>query len=149
MSYFQSYTLILMSLIVLFLFYNYVVYSSVSSSEVILKKSALRGENLWQQNNCSSCHQIYGLGGYLGPDMTNTYSQKGEFYIKAFLNSGIKAMPKFNFTEQEQNDIVAFLSAIDKSGTFPNKKAIIFRNGWVDLHLKSTIDSLQQKTLNK
>ncbi len=93
----------------------------------------MAGENLWRQYNCNSCHQLYGLGGYLGPDLTNIYSQpgKGVPQIKAMLNSGVKAMPLFHFTEVEKEDIVSFLKAVDQTGQYPNQHAVIEPNGWV------------------
>ena len=99
---------------------------------------ALRGQNLWQQNNCTACHQIYGLGGYLGPDLTNVISadSKGPQYVKAFLNSGVKAMPKFNFSEEEKNEIVELLKHIDKTGYFPIENPEIEKSGWVKLKYK-------------
>ena len=30
-----------------------------------------RGQQIYQQSNCMACHQFYGLGGYMGPDLTN------------------------------------------------------------------------------
>ena len=33
------------------------------------------GRLVWQKYNCHTCHQLYGLGGYLGPDLTNVYSR--------------------------------------------------------------------------
>jgi nitric oxide reductase subunit C len=82
---------------------------------------------------------LYGLGGYLGPDLTNTYSTegKGEAYIKAFLNSGIKTMPKFNFSEEEKSHLVAFLREVDQTGIYPNLNAKIEKTGWVTLEYKS------------
>ncbi len=35
---------------------------------------AAAGKLLYQKYNCQACHQIYGLGGYMGPDLTNVYS---------------------------------------------------------------------------
>jgi nitric oxide reductase subunit C len=102
MKNFQKYLVILSVLIGAFSFYNYIIYTSKPAyKNVIFSADAIKGENLWLQNNCNSCHQIYGLGGYLGPDITNVYSKegKGEKYIKTILNSGIKSMPKFNFPE--------------------------------------------------
>ena len=32
------------------------------------------GQQLYQESNCTACHQIYGLGGYMGPDLTNVVS---------------------------------------------------------------------------
>jgi nitric oxide reductase subunit C len=107
-------------------------------SPIKLSEKALHGRKLWQENNCWSCHQTYGLGGYLGPDLTNIYStnNKGPEYIKAFLNSGVKTMPKFNFSEDEKNAIVAYLKTIDSTGIYPNYDAKINASGWVDLKYK-------------
>lgn len=103
-----------------------------------MSKSALAGEKIWQDNNCAACHQLYGLGGYLGPDLTNVASHpsKGKEYIKAFLNSGIKSMPKFNFNEQEKEQIVSFLSHVDKTGIYPNTNANFSKDGWVEIEYK-------------
>lgn len=127
-------------LITLFAIYNVTVYTKTNpESDLLLSREAIKGEDLWQQNNCFSCHQLYGLGGYLGPDLTNTYSTegKGEAYIKAFLNSGIKTMPKFNFSEEEQSHLVAFLREVDQTGIYPNLNAKIEKTGWVTLEYKS------------
>lgn len=98
-----------------------------------MSKEAIQGQELWQKNNCASCHQIYGLGGYLGPDLTNVYSnpKKGPNYIKAFLNSGVKMMPKFKFSETEKDQIVEFLKQVDATGIYPNLNARIEPSGWV------------------
>lgn len=127
-------------LVICFCFYNVVIYRSGRKGEaIILATKALEGQVLWQNNNCWSCHQIYGLGGYLGPDLTNVYSTnyKGENYIKAFLNSGVKTMPKFDFSEEEKNAIVAFLKHIDSTGYYPNNEAIIKPNGWVEIKYRN------------
>jgi len=131
--------IIITVLISIFCIYNFLIYSS-EEREVSIKLSpnALKGQTLWQNNNCWSCHQVYGLGGYLGPDLTNIFSNpnKGEKYIKAFLNSGIKSMPKFNFTEAEKDNLVAFFQQIDSTGYYPNMEAVIKPNGWVELKYK-------------
>lgn len=126
-------------LILIFSVYNFFIYTSKGEKNtIILSANAIKGQALWQENNCWSCHQLYGLGGYLGPDLTNTYSNKnkGKEYIKAFLNSGIKSMPKFNFSEKEKEAIVTFLAEVDKTGYYPNKKASFKYDGWVELNYK-------------
>lgn len=127
-------------LIGVFFVYNILIYSSKERvTPIKLSAKALHGQTLWQNNNCWACHQIYGLGGYLGPDLTNAFSSqnKGEDYIKAFLNSGIKTMPKFNFSEEEKDALVAFLQQIDSTGYYPNKEALIKPNGWVEILYKN------------
>ena len=112
-------------LITLFVVFNGLIYTSNENDNPI--------------HNCWSCHQTYGLGGYLGPDLTNVYSaeNKGPLYIKAFLNSGVKAMPKFNFSEAEKEALVTYLKFIDSTGYYPNYNAKFKPNGWVELEYKN------------
>jgi nitric oxide reductase subunit C len=131
--------LIITVLIILFSIYNFSVYNLRGYKQPIkLSLKAIQGQQLWQENNCWSCHQIYGLGGYLGPDLTNTFSnpKKGPAYIKAMVNSGIKSMPKFNFTEDEKEAIAIFLKYIDSTGYYPNYEANFKPSGWVEIKYK-------------
>ena len=127
-------------LITLFVVFNGLIYTSNENENPIkLTEQGLHGQRLWQENNCWSCHQTYGLGGYLGPDLTNVYSaeNKGPLYIKAFLNSGVKAMPKFNFSEAEKEALVTYLKFIDSTGYYPNYNAKFKPKGWVELEYKN------------
>ena len=131
--------IVITTLVSVFAIYNCFVYTQGTSNIVPkLSEKAIKGEQLWQDNNCTSCHQFYGLGGYLGPDLTNVIShpQKGEAYVKAFLNSGVKVMPKFDFTEEEKDAIVEFLKNVDQTGIYPNKNAKMKATGWVELEYK-------------
>ena len=75
----KKYLLLLTLLVSVFSIYNFTIYTSKSDYGTIrLSKKAINGENIWLKNNCNSCHQLYGLGGYLGPDLTNIYSTKGK-----------------------------------------------------------------------
>ncbi len=131
--------IIITLLVTLFSIYNIFIYTSDNKPiPVKLNPEASLGLQIWQDNNCWSCHQVYGLGGYLGPDLTNIYSHpdKGESYIKAFLNNGVKTMPKFNFTEKEKDAIVAYLKHIDSTGYYPNYGARFKYSGWVEIKNK-------------
>lgn len=75
------------------------------------------GRTLWHKLDCNACHQVYGLGGYLGPDLTNVYSRGGADYIKAFLRVGTPVMPRFNLDEEQMDQLVAYLRHLDASGT--------------------------------
>ena len=128
------------ALLVMFVIYNAVVYTQGTSNNTEkLSAEAIVGQTLYQDNNCTACHQFYGLGGYLGPDLTNIASNpnKGPAYAKAFLNSGIKVMPKFNFTEEEQDAIVQFLVEVDKCGHYPVLQGESSSSGWVDMKYKN------------
>lgn len=131
--------LIIITLVTLFVFYNFFVYTQTSNEPTKkLSKLAIEGEDIYQQKNCTACHQIYGLGGYLGPDLTNVISNtaKGPEYVKAFLVSGVKTMPVFYFTEHEKSALVQFLTEVDKTGYYPNYPSKMKSTGWVELNYK-------------
>ncbi len=107
---------ILILLISMYIFYSFYLYSFLPSESLLKRNESYKGKMLWQKFNCSSCHQIYGLGGYLGPDLTNVYSIKGAVHIKAFLNTGNKVMPNFNLSSSEINMLLFFFQEIDKTG---------------------------------
>jgi len=136
----KPYLYVIAFLLVTFGLYNYVVYNTESYIDVEkLSPQAVKGQQLFQSNRCWSCHQLYGLGGYLGPDLTNVFSdeKKGPLYIKAFLNSGVKSMPQFNFNEDEKDAIVAYLKQVDETGIYPNYDAEIEATGWVKIKYRN------------
>jgi nitric oxide reductase subunit C len=84
-----------------------------------MNEEARSGQQLFQKHNCIACHQFYGLGGYMGPDLTNVVSNKGSAYARAFLMSGTQRMPNFNLNETELDAMVAFLEFVDTTGRYP------------------------------
>lgn len=108
---------IFLLLILLFGGYTAWIYAHLPMGTQPLSALSDKGKMIWQDKNCGACHQIYGLGGYLGPDLTNEFSRRGPDYIKAFVVSGTASMPKFNLSEDELNALISYLKAIDKSGS--------------------------------
>lgn len=115
-----------------FLCYSFYLYSALPVKNYPLNKEADSGKLIWQKYNCNACHQVYGLGGYLGPDVTNTYSIKGAAYIQAFLKSGTTIMPDLHLTEREIKDLTAFLKTIDASGKSDPKTFILNYDGTIE-----------------
>ncbi|MBP6432813.1 MAG: cytochrome c [Ferruginibacter sp.] len=107
---------ILAILLLSFVSYSLYLYIELPVKYNAAKKEKHNGKFVWQKYNCNACHQVYGLGGYLGPDLTNTYSLKGNDYIRAFLKNGTATMPDFHLSAQEMQDILYFLKDIDESG---------------------------------
>ncbi len=93
------------------------------------------GLALFQKHNCIACHQFYGLGGYMGPDLTNVISApgKGAEYARAFIENGTDRMPDFELNAAEVDDLVDFLKFVDTSGTYPTRAPVIRWNGTVAL----------------
>src|SRR5690349_4362510 len=94
------------------LYSGFVYQADVPESKLLQTASAevKYGKTLWQKNNCGSCHQFYGLGGYLGPDLTNVFSAKGKGpeYARAIISHGTNQMPDFGLKTAEVNALLAF-----------------------------------------
>jgi nitric oxide reductase subunit C len=99
--------------------YSFVVYTRGTDKAISFSDTEQqqidKGKILFQKHNCIACHQLYGLGGYLGPELTTAWSDKnrGEAYMKAFLQNGAIRMPKFNFTNEEINSLISYLHYVD------------------------------------
>lgn len=104
-------------LCVLFLGYTFVLYTDggAPQAESGMAPSAGMGKLVWQKYNCQACHQLYGLGGYLGPDLTNVYSKiaQNTVAIEAIIRNGNKLMPAYAMDSAEMANLMAFLMAMD------------------------------------
>ncbi|WP_281232766.1 c-type cytochrome [Flavobacterium gelatinilyticum] len=128
----RSYTykvLLFSALCISYFVYSGCIYRDMPHTAGINNNLADQGKKIWQENNCIACHQIYQLGGYLGPDLTNTYSLKGPEYIKAFLKSGTQVMPDFHLSQYEMDALTAYLKEIDKSGSADPRTFTILNDG--------------------
>ncbi len=101
--------------------YTFQIYTSGTDVEhgVPMSDTARHGQQLYQDNNCVACHQFYGLGGYMGPDLTNVISSRGEPYARAFITAGSARMPNFGLNTAEIDALLAFLTFVDQTGTYP------------------------------
>ena len=124
------------------LFGFFIIYTAVvlthgtddDKGKAFLTEEAKHGKLLYQKYNCTACHQLYGLGGYMGPDLTNVISVKGkgEQYAKAFLFAGTQKMPNFHLSDSEINALTAYLTYVDKTGFSPARDFRINRDGTVE-----------------
>ena len=114
--------------ILLLLFAGYTLWIDTGSAGMkkphVATGLAADGKLLFQQYNCQACHQIYGLGGYMGPDLTNVFSTpgKGPVYMTAFLQSGTNRMPNFHLSQHDISSLIAYLATVDSTGYSPIQK---------------------------
>lgn len=108
--------------------------ASAAPPSVFDQKKAAGGRLVWQRYNCQGCHQLYGLGGYLGPDLTNVYGSpgKGEPLIRALLPAGNALMPDFDLPEDEMQQLLEFLKAVDQSGSADPRNFTVLPNGMTE-----------------
>lgn len=108
--------MVLMTLLVAsFAIQGWLVYSDPAPTES-LGTAALRGRRVWHANNCQACHQLYGFGGFLGPDLTNAVERLGQERLATVLTVGAGRMPAFGLSPAEIEDVEAFLRAMNESG---------------------------------
>lgn len=112
-----------------FVSYSFYLYADLDTNLVENSAQIDHGKKIWQENNCIACHQIYQLGGYLGPDLTNTFSLKGPEYIKVFVKNGTDVMPKFDLNDTDLEALVAYLKQIDATGSADPRTFKITTNG--------------------
>lgn len=127
-------------LCILFLGYSMHIYwlpvFSKDSNDPITAEKIAAGRQVWQKYNCQACHQLYGLGGYLGPDLTNVYSRLYESpeALKIFFKGGLKQMPVFNMSPEEEDLLVEFLKATDKSGSADPRNFHLQKDGMIQAY---------------
>jgi len=98
-----------------FLTQSYLVYSDASMTTALVGKE-LAGRGVWLRNNCQSCHQMYGFGGFLGPDLTNVASRLQRQQLADQLSLGTGYMPRFAMVDEDIDSLWAFLAAMNRSG---------------------------------
>jgi len=126
---------IYVTLCTLFIVYSFSIYLQPYLKNTVADTTDIAaGRIVWQKNNCQTCHQLYGLGGYLGPDLTDVYSApgKGKDFIKAMLTTGIKQMPAFHLSDQEFNLLTAYLKSVDESGNSDPRKFLKLKTGMIE-----------------
>lgn len=124
--------IVLVLFVAAYLIYSFTLYTSLPVKQCIVDKRAENGKLVWQKYNCNACHQLYGLGGYLGPDLTNVYSKRSDAFIKAFLKNGTTAMPNFNINDYEMDCLLKYFNSIDNSGKSDPRNFRINNDGTIE-----------------
>ncbi len=92
-----------------------------SSNRLVMDHASRKGQQVWQQKNCIACHSLYGLGGHLGPDLTQVIKRKGAAFTQAYILAGGYKMPEQDLDKQELKVLISYLTFLNNSGTYPIK----------------------------
>ena len=85
---------LMLGLVGIFLVQTWMVYTDPVGREAApLTAEASRGQEVWHRYNCQSCHQLYGFGGFLGPDLTNAARHLTDERLDSVLTDGSEIMP--------------------------------------------------------
>lgn len=82
--------------------------------DIVLSEDAAQGRRLYHDGACQVCHQLWGQGGFLGPDLTNAASRVDEARLASLLTVGSGQMPAFEYSVRQIGYVRAFLEEIDR-----------------------------------
>lgn len=108
----SSKKVLLAVLVVSFAVQTGLVYSD--DVDIRLSEDAVQGRKLFHDGTCQVCHQLWGQGGFLGPDLTNAASRVDPTRLASLLTVGSGQMPAFGYDEQQIDFMRAFLEEIDR-----------------------------------
>ena len=93
------------------------------SNAQAITPAVVAGKKIWETRNCIGCHTLLGEGAYFAPELGNVIQRRGPEFVKAWMKvqptgaPGRRQMPQFNLTEQQLDDLVAFLTWTGKINT--------------------------------
>jgi len=109
----SSKKIILSVLVACFAVQSGLVYSD--DVDLRLSDKAIEGRRLFHDEACQVCHQLWGQGGFLGPDLTNSASRVSSTRLASLLTVGSGQMPALRFGEAQIAAMRAFLEELDDS----------------------------------
>ncbi|MCH1571228.1 MAG: cytochrome c [Longimicrobiales bacterium] len=99
-------------LVVCFAIQTGLVYSD--DVDIELSADAVEGRELFHDGSCQVCHQLWGQGGFLGPDLTNASSRIDETRLTSLLTVGSGQMPAYQYDAEQIRSMRSFLEEIDR-----------------------------------
>lgn len=88
-----------------------------------MSADVIRGKHIWERENCMGCHTILGEGAYYAPELTQVVDRRGREWISVFMKDpeamfpGRRRMVQYDFSEEEIQDVIAFLAWIGEIDT--------------------------------
>lgn len=110
---------VFLALIVLHVLQSVALYRGGTTPEewTALSPRAQDGLGIFRKNACHACHQVHGLGGFLGPDLTNVIRRRTPEEIGQVITSGRRQMPAFALNESDLEALTAYVTELDRTGT--------------------------------
>lgn len=93
---------------------------AAAEEEEIIRGRIIEGEKITQKRACNICHSFNGIGGLVGPDLTQVGIRRTEEWLFNWLSDPLLIlpgtdMPKFEWeSDQEIMDVIAYLISLKK-----------------------------------
>lgn len=69
----------------------------------LTKANAVAGRQLWEKS-CAKCHQLFGEGGKIGPDLTGSQRHNLDYVLENVIDPSAALQPQFRMTTIELSD---------------------------------------------
>ncbi len=98
------------------------------------------GRNAYRQINCSYCHSIGGVGGSVGPDLTNIASKLNSQQLTTYLQNPNAMIPqtlhpKLQFTQDELTALVSYLETLGAPVSYTPEAPVLFEKNCSSCHM--------------
>jgi ubiquinol-cytochrome c reductase cytochrome b subunit len=105
-----------------------------------LSPLAIQGQRVYREVNCSYCHAINGVGGAIGPDLSNIASQLNRDQIINYLRNPDSMVPntlhpKLQFTQEELDALTAYLLTLGAPANYTAQAPILFKQNCSGCHM--------------
>jgi ubiquinol-cytochrome c reductase cytochrome b subunit len=89
------------------------------------------GQRVYREINCSYCHSIRGVGGAVGPDLTDIGARLSAQQLRQYLQSPGSMVPntlhpKLQFSPEELNALVAYLGTLSAEVSYTQQAPDLF-----------------------
>ncbi len=109
--------ILLVSLLASYVGQTALVYlDDTATPEMALSEEGVTGRRLWHELNCQVCHQLYGFGGFLGPDLTNAAPRLTRARLDEVLTIGNAQMPAYHLDGDQITALETFLHEMNATG---------------------------------
>jgi ubiquinol-cytochrome c reductase cytochrome b subunit len=111
-----------------------------SRPEGEVNQLVLNGQKVYRDVNCSYCHSINGIGGAIGPDLSNIASQLTKAQLTTYLQNPDLMVPntlhpKLQFTPDELNALVAYLETLGPPVSYSPQAPQLFADNCSGCHM--------------
>ena len=131
-------------LVISFVVQTVLVYSDSTADQFApLSPLAKTGREIYHGHNCYTCHQIYGFGGFLGPDLTNVTQRVDRERFDQILTTGSEKMqmPAYKFSPAQIDALVAYFENINATGIGQAQRSPPPAPAAIDKALEDTVTS--------
>ncbi|MFH1003469.1 MAG: c-type cytochrome [Chloroflexota bacterium] len=98
------------------------------------------GREVYREINCGYCHSINGVGGNIGPDLSNVGGEMNPAQLAEYLRNPHAMVPstlhpKLQFTEEEMKALIAYLDTLGAPVSYTAQAPVLYEQNCSSCHI--------------